>query len=399
MSRGSRHLRRFPILVILLIPALAGSPCADPLPPDLAAPLGGRLFTRIRALGYGSYQKIAPTPQNPWNAGRIPRYGAQLNLRPDLEFILDRLELKAKPRWDLVWDQAEHGRTVRRVTIRTDEELYVNEWLARARATDRLFVSYGREVLNWGPSSLLSPSNPFNPDNGRNRPKRELAGLDYARAVWIPGPQWTLSAVWNTGVGRFRPIGAFRRSVALKLDVTASERYATLIAAAREDGGVRPGAFAVWNVSDAAFLYGEAGAFGDDVGEARWLVGGSYTHEKGPNFTAEFFHSGVGCRSDGILACIDEAILSAAGSSDILIRSNYALLQYSETRIDQTVNLFLRWIHGLDDGSSRFIGVFEYEAGDYTQLFTVGSFDVGDASTEFASLLEYALFAGVEFNF
>jgi hypothetical protein len=32
---------------------------------------------------------------------------------------------------------------------------------ARLRLTECLFVSYGRENLQWGPSALFSPSNPF----------------------------------------------------------------------------------------------------------------------------------------------------------------------------------------------------------------------------------------------
>jgi hypothetical protein len=46
-----------------------------------------------------------------------------------------------------------------------------------------LYLSYGRENLQWGPSYLFSPSNPFFHDNGRSNPKKEIPGMDFARLV------------------------------------------------------------------------------------------------------------------------------------------------------------------------------------------------------------------------
>lgn len=53
------------------------------------------------------------------------------------------------------------------------------------------------------------------------------------------------------------------------------------------------------------------------------------------------------------------------------------------------------WIRDLDDASNRTIGILEYELGDRTQLFVIGSLDGGNKDAEFGSLLKYSLMAGV----
>ena len=52
-------------------------------------------------------------------------------------------------------------------TSESDTDAYINEWRLRFRVSDQFFLSLGRENLQWGPSLLLSPSNPFNSGNNR----------------------------------------------------------------------------------------------------------------------------------------------------------------------------------------------------------------------------------------
>ncbi|HEY8241028.1 MAG TPA: hypothetical protein VIH35_06255, partial [Kiritimatiellia bacterium] len=82
-----------------------------------------------------------------------------------------------------------------------DEDTFLNEWQVRLALAERLFVSYGRENLQWGPAYLFSPSNPFIQENGQNNPKGEVPGLDYAKLLWIPSGDWSVNLIANTGEG------------------------------------------------------------------------------------------------------------------------------------------------------------------------------------------------------
>ena len=72
---------------------------------------------------------------------------------------------------------------------------------------ENLFVSYGRENLQWGPSFLFSPSNPFFQDNGRRNTYLEVPGMDFGRLVFIPASAWAISFIANTGEGLNKTTG------------------------------------------------------------------------------------------------------------------------------------------------------------------------------------------------
>ena len=114
----------------------------------------------MRALVFGTYQDVADSSQNPDNAFfRIPRHQMEMELRPDARLNWKWLDLSIKPRLNLEWSEWEDG--PRDGDSEVDDDWFVNEWLGRARLTEGLFASYGRENLQWGPSYLISPSNPF----------------------------------------------------------------------------------------------------------------------------------------------------------------------------------------------------------------------------------------------
>ena len=133
----------------------------------------------FRILGYGIVQEPTDSTQNPGNNFyQVPRYSAVMELRPDVGFNSRYLELSAKPRAKFDFRSWQDGDLNGETQWRDD--WYVNEWLVRLKAADRLFVSYGRENLQWGPSFLYSPSNPFFSDNGRSNPYLEVPGMDFA---------------------------------------------------------------------------------------------------------------------------------------------------------------------------------------------------------------------------
>jgi hypothetical protein len=351
--------------------------------------------SRISLLGFGVAAQPVNSLLNPNNTLEIPRYVMEVDLRPDFNLNFRQVELSVRPRLELRWQWWQDG--VRRGDNGGDTEVFVQEWLARYRLTDQLFASYGRENLQWGPSYLLSPSNPFNRDNGQNNPMLEVPGLDYGRGVWIPSQAWTVSFIANIDRGRLELIRDFKKTYAMKLDYTIEKKYFSLIPSYREDGELSLGFFGGWTVSDALLLHME-GSVPDRIGDAAILVGGAYTLEWGPTIAAEFFHDGSGCTLRSIARCFARGFANRQ-PADTLFLQDYLLVQYTHTRIrDTTLNLTLRWIRALDDDSNRVISIVEYGLTDRTQLFAVGNVDIGNNDAEFGSLLKYSLMVGVRFT-
>ncbi len=347
---------------------------------------------RLRVLGFGIVQQPRNSDLNPDNVLQINRYQAELDIRPDLGLKFRKVELSVKPRFDFDWKRWEDG--VRSGESDYDYDIYVNEWLARYMLTEELFASYGRENLQWGPSYLISPSNPFNKDNGRNNPMIEVPGLDYARMVWIPSPKFSASFIANTDEGQMDFLRGFEKTYAFKFDYTGHKKYFSVIPSYRESDEFRIGFFGGWAASDALLLHIEGSASDSEDGSV--LVGGSYTLRLGPTLTLEYYYNGAGC-TDSIRNCFPP--FNDSSFDDVLIRKNYILVQAFDTRIRNVFNVILRWIGDLDDGSSRSVGIVEYELNNHAKLFAVGDYFSGGPDTEFGSLLEYSLFVGAEYNF
>ena len=112
--------------------------------------------------------------------------------------------------------------------------------------------------MQWGPSFLYSPSNPFFFDNGRSNPYMEVAGMDFARLVVVPHMLWTASFIANTDQGRNTLISTdpFKETYAVKIDYTGNQNYASLIVSQKDDKNT-VGYFGGWTVTDALLLYSE----------------------------------------------------------------------------------------------------------------------------------------------
>jgi hypothetical protein len=188
----------------------------------------------LRILTYGVVQDPAESTQNPNNDPvGFPSYVGNLEIRPDLRFNSEYLDLGIKPRGKVDYRYWKEGK--REGEEEWNDDWYVNEWLVRLRALDRIFLSYGRENLQWGPSFMYSPSNPFFFDNGRSNAYMEVAGMDFARLVVVPHMLWTASFIVNTDKGRntLTSTDPFYETYVVKLDYTGNEGYASLILSQR----------------------------------------------------------------------------------------------------------------------------------------------------------------------
>jgi len=406
MKHGLYLLPALTLISSLSIPALAATDAAK-TPADsisLADELRDGFSSRINVLGFGAYRDIREeSPLNQGNALGIPRRQWELDLRPDFNLNYRQFEFGLKPR-------LEYARTKTYFSdgnsSNTTDRSFINEGFVRYRMTDRLLAIYGRENLQWGPSALLSPSNPFNANNGRNNPYIELPGLDYARVVAIPNSQFTMSLIANTDPGRLeqRQSTPFEKTYAAKLDYTGDAHYFSVLASHRRNERNRLGFFGGWNASDALLLYteGSGARKKDDTPDTRsdyqLLMGGAYTLEAGPTITLEYFHNNNGCTLTPVNLCDVQQPLVQDPHRPFL-RRRYALLQYVDTKIGGNMNLVVRLIKNIDDGSSQLIGNLEYELGQHWQLYFVPTFFRGERDSEFGGLLRRYAFVGASYTF
>ena len=400
----------------------------------------------LKSVLSSSVVQPADSTQNPDNAFlQIPRYAFKGEFRPDFSLAFRDIKLSIKPRFLGIWQELQDG--PQKGQSKTDDEIFVNEWLARYRLHENWFVSYGRENLQWGPSYLLSPSNPFFRDNGLANPKWEVRGMDFVRTVWVMNPSWTLSLIDNVGKGEQTFPYGFEPTYAMKMDYTAFQKYASLIGSYTENDRAHFGGFGGWTVSDGLLLYTE-GSFSagtnalypekkdflpNDLGfirmvpvnadsaslEALWLFGASYTFESGQTVTSEYVFNSAGysreeaesyyqyrrvaSRFYGDLNPLGDlsklALLHTLDPKLRLLRQHYLMLQYQEAQIWEKLNLMIRCTINLDDTSSQLITYLAYDLGDHTQLFMNGAQNIGSTETEFGSIFQYAITLGIEYVF
>ena len=455
MTRGPRHssgLRRF--LSVVATGAVLVTVATTAVPRETQAQDTGRdegifrhipetLDYSVRVLAFGIYQDPAESTLNPENVFlELPDREAGVEIRPDVSLSLDRLWLSAKPR--VRGTLTRRSRDGRAAEDDTAWDWFVNEWLSRVELSDTLFVSYGRENLQWGPSYLLSPSNPFFADNGRRNPKQEVPGMDFARLVWVPDESWTVSLIANTGEGR-QPVPAdlFHRTYALKVDYAGRESYESLVLSRREGDRTRLGVFGGRTLTDALLVYGEGtlsrgtealypfednGILGgtmrplkdaDTSLAATILLGGSYTLETGPTVSLEYVYNSPGYgdgdaerfyhlraraaeafTGPGPAAAQAAPVLARASDTGLrLLRRHYLMLQYNHTDIMDVFDLTVRATRNLDDHSNRLTAIAEYFAGDHLSFFSIGTVNGGGGDTEFGSLLDLQWMVGFEYAF
>lgn len=155
----------------------------------------------VTAVNSLTVSEPADSTLNPGNTVlNIPARIWDHQLRMDFNAETGPLSVLVKPRLDVQNREWKEG--IQDGESEAHVEAYINEWQARLSLRDQMFLSYGRENLQWGPGFIFSPSNPFIQDNGQLNPKGEVPGLDYAKLLWVPGGGWSVSLIANVGEGR-----------------------------------------------------------------------------------------------------------------------------------------------------------------------------------------------------
>ena len=328
------------------------------------------------------------------------------NLRLDLRASpYDVVDLELKPRLDYSYQEWRQGG--RMGDENWKESAYINGWLVQVHLWDQLALAYSREDMQWGPSYLTSPSNPFRNNNGRNLPQIELPGMDFVKAIWTPTTHWSFSALANVDEGRAElpPLAEagvsknvieeveFRRTYALKADYTADSCTFSLNGSVRENNDGRLGGYASWNATEAVLVYGEGGL--GPQGDADYLLGTSYTFANNGTLAAEFYHNSV---NEAEKTAGFSRLVTPTGPYAGFLNHDYTLLQYRQGEILNHVEFVARWIHCIDDGSDRAAGEIECSLNDHASLFVDGMMDFGTRHQEFGVLAQYILLGGVKLS-
>lgn len=357
--------------------------------------LADDLTYRGEILGYGFARGL--TTDSLLNRGNllgISSRQASGELRLDLEYRHQDLLLAIKPRLNVTDQSWDYGPQDGQSDTATD--LYVQEWIARYRVTDQLFASYGREDLQWGPSYLISPSNPFIVDNGENNPFLEVPGLDYARLSAVVSDSLTGQLIANVGKGELDPISPFKNVYAGKVDLVGTGRYGSVILSQRNDGPLTLGGYAGWTLSDALLAHLEGNITED--GDGQLLAGGSYTFSDGSSLVLEYYYNGMACNKNEIANCFLPVGDTEPGQ--LLFRRNYGFAQYADTEfLTARTGFILRSTLGLDDGSALLTAIIDYEVNDFTEVFTVIDWFTGADNDEFGSVLKSSVMAGLRFSY
>lgn len=408
---------------------------------EVPAMLPAGFAYRLNALAYTSKQQPADSTQNPGNDFLLlPAQLSSIALRPDFQWDLAPLVAAIRPRLTIDHLQWEEG--LQNGDTTWEEDLYVNEFLLRLSVGESLFISYGRENLQWGPSFLLSPSNPFFVDNGKSRPRLEVPGKGFARLVWVGQGPFSLSLIANTDAGHARE-ERFKATQAVKFDYAGQQGYGSLVLSHRQGEDLRLGGFAGVTASDALLLYGEAGCgqgsaarYPVDAGPPFYgrlqknreessqimgilLVGGAYTFSWGDTLTVEYLFNQAGYDhreaadyfrlrkrakdafyGTGPLHGLAQQVLGEAVDTGLLfLRQNYAMGQYMRDDIFDRMDMTLRWTQCLDDGSARGVAMLDFDWGDYLEPFFSGHMDLGGPETAFGNTLDYRATVGLEITY
>lgn len=284
-------------------------------------------------------------------------------------------------------------------------DAYLGGWLLQVRPSDDTRLAWSRQNLQWGPSYLTSPSNPFGDDNGKNMPSVELPSMTYLKAAWLPTDMWSVSILADVvgartaqapslpdlnlppalrAISTLRTAGnGFEPIYALKNDFTFDRRTFSLIVSKRETDDPRIGAYGSWNISDAVILYAEGSSDGQSAHDL--LSGATYTFIDGSFMAVEYYFKNsadTGGRN-GILSSITSSSTFSSGFAS----QNYLLVQYATTELFNHTTLAARWIINLDQRCHRLALQADYDLSDQTSLFANIVADFGDESDEYGATL------------
>ena len=394
----------------------------------------------VKATALAGINSLADdSDQNPGNRlAQISDKESVLTLKPDLSLAYEDWLFSAKPRLEMSLKNYDINGASDDVF---DKNADIAEFMIRRKLTESLFLSYGRENLQWGPSFLYSPSNPFFNDNGKKSLIQDLEGKGMLKLVMVHDFAWSFSLIYNTDKGAFNE-SDFEKTLALKIDYSGDAGYAALILSHTDQGKTKLGTFAGTTLTDALIIYGETSLqkgtkalYPSAIqGPMTWdmttlknnsdlyatlLLGAAYTLESGDSLCLEYLYYGQGYDSDessdfnrlkhsakdfymsqtALTGYGHQLLGKTAGNGLDFLRQNYLMLQYLNDDIIGSMDLVSRITLCLDDGSSRLYSSLSYDLNDHMEIKVAGLLNTGGADASFGTYLDYQVQIALEYTY
>ncbi|MFH2092238.1 MAG: hypothetical protein ABIJ31_07735 [Pseudomonadota bacterium] len=342
----------------------------------IPAPAMEGLNLGFKATALAGINGLADSDLNPGNSlARLPDKESLLLLKLDLSIVCEDWLVFVKPRAEFSLNHYE----IQGISgENTDGNADIPEFMIRRGLTNDLFVSYGRENLQWGPSFLYSPSNPFFSDNEKKSLVQNPEGKGLLKMVMVHDEAFSASLIYNTDKGAFNESG-FEKTLALKLDYSGDAGYGSLILSHRDHGPERLGAFAGATLTDAVLVYGEGSLQNEGGLFGSLLLGATYTLESGDSLCLEYLYYEQG-----------------QGRNPDFLRENYILVQFLKDDLMGGIDLVSRVTLCLDNGSSRLYSALSRELGNHMELKTAAMINTSGALGVF---LDYQIQVALEYTY
>jgi hypothetical protein len=325
------------------------------------------------------------------------------------------------------------------------DRVFVNEWRVQMMPFTKLFYSFGKEKLLWGPSFLASPSNILFKDTEKVNPKTEVEGKYLARAISVPNNALTVNVIAETQKEENGLQEAVKPLQAIKADIMGSDYMISVIGYYRQNDRTRMGSFGQWTASDALLLYYDGlvtkgtdalyaeqnlssplgASFVNKYEDSNRIfttvtAGGSYTFLSGSTLSMEFLYNSQGytdaeadeyyrLRKNASDHFFDNTVLAGLSSKTLaeslnnglpFLRRYYLMGQYQVREITNVLDIILRYTHGLEERAGQASSIIEWQVSNHIQLFNINIVSVDHGrNTEFNALIQKSFMAGIEAHF
>lgn len=329
---------------------------------------------------------------DPENLLALPQNSIETETRLDVALNSDLFNLTIRPRLEARRTQIRTG--VQRGITNRETDLFFHEINMTVEPVQDLLFSLGRKTREWGPSWLLSPSNPFGMGRTRLDPRREPNAADFLGVDWLPNEDWSLALIAKTGRGQEPYTGDFSPVYAVKADRLYGGVHAAGIASITEGNTPVLGGFTSVHIGEAGLAHAEASWRRHT---ATVLGGVSYTTWWRWLLAAEYLYHGAGDAQSPVY----ELVTGLPPDSEALfpLRRQYLLFQALYPRWRQRIDVLMNYILNLDDHSGRGLLYTELELTTRVRLFLSATHFHGNRNSEFGSLFRHQFTGGIDVRF
>ncbi|GAA3648246.1 hypothetical protein [Flavivirga jejuensis] len=372
-------------------------------------------------------------PQN--RIARLDKYNGGLYLRPDLKFKNKAFSFFLKPRFNTDWREQKGMET----------EFYFQQAKLKMQLNDAFYITGGQYIKSIGTSVYVNPSNPYFLESGRLNPKIELRPMNFVELNFTK-ENWDFTLISNVHEGEAElfdfPFFEFKRQHGLLVEYYGESQTIGTIVSISEDERYHLGFYGQRNLNDATLVWFDGAVNynpnrfypveghstellpfemvnGDENKNYFFsgLVGASYTFSFGPTLNLEYYYNGKGYDDKTFDLYKETVVAGSLSNFDVIfdlsnlnlgraantgmpyLRRNYIFSQIGENDVFGELNYNFRYFYSIDDQSSQFSSLIEWNALDNLEIFSVFIANIGEKTSSFNNLLNNQLMLGTIWKF